>query len=247
MCPVAAAPADSTAALQAAIKACAGGGTVALGAGTFAISSNLPVRAAEVITGAGANATFIVQHGQVNIFQITAPGVTIENLNLDTATYNPGPPILNNPKPGVLFSNSSHTSIINVTGEAGTGFGMRVTGPSPCASYPTTGTVISNVNMTTQGVGGFAAVDVDCTNGAQLSNITIHGGILALFRDENVTLSHELFTPGALNITCEPAAIVTGPSNSIDISDVTSSGGGVRVRQAVSALVMQAIAVRPGC
>jgi hypothetical protein len=173
--------------------------------------------------------------------------VTIENLNLNTATYNPGPPILKNPKPGVLFSNSSHTTIRNVTGEAGTGFGMRVTGPNPCYSYQTVGTVISNVDMTTQGVGGFAAVDVDCTNGAQLTNITIHGGILALFEDENVTLSHEVFTPGSANIACEPAAIVTGPANNIDISDVTSSGGGIRVKQPASSVVIHTVAVRPGC
>jgi hypothetical protein len=205
------------------------------------------VRAAETITGAGPTLTFIVQHGKQNIFQITSPYVTIENLNLNTATYNTTAPVLKNPNPGVLYSGASHTSIINVTGETGSGFGMRVTGPNPCAGYPTTDTVVSNVNMTTTGKGGFASVDVDCTNGARLSSITIHGGILALFKDENVTLTGESFTPGAQNTPCEPAVYLTGPATNITVSEVTSQGAGVEVKQPASSVAIRAVTAAAGC
>jgi hypothetical protein len=246
-CPVAISTADSTNAIQTAIQDCAGGGTVSLAAGVYAISSHLPVRAAETITGAGPTSTFIVQHGKQNIFEITSSYVTIENLNLNTATYNASAPVLKNPNPGVLYSGAGHTSIINVTGEAGSGFGLRVTGPNPCAGYPTTGTVLSNINMTTTGKGGFAAVDVDCTNGARLSNITIHGGILAMFKDENVTLTGETFTPGPQNTRCEPALYITGPATNITVTKVQSQGGGVEVKQPATSIAIHAVSAVTGC
>ena len=153
---------DVTAALQSAVNA---GGTVTISAGTCALSNDIAVTHAVTVEGAGATSTFLVQHARKNIFQITAPGVTVEDVNLDTRTFNPGvPPIPKNPVPGVLFSNSSDTSVIDVTGEAGTGFGMRVTGPNPCYHVPDdTGRCISGVDMSTNGTGGFASVDVDCT------------------------------------------------------------------------------------
>jgi hypothetical protein len=246
-CPVAVTSGDATTAIQTAIQNCASGGTVTLAAGVYAVSSHFTVKSAETITGAGPASTFIVQHARQNIFEITAPGVTIENVNLNTATYNATAPVAKNPDPGVLFSNASHTSVINVTGETGSGFGMRVVGPNPCYQFPTVGTVMKNINMTTTGKGGFAAVDVDCTNGAQLANITIHGGILALYKDENVTLNGEVFTPGPDSISCEPAAYITGPANNITIADVTSSGAGVVVKQPTTAIVTRAITAGTGC
>jgi hypothetical protein len=216
-------------------------------AGLYAISNRLAIKSAVVLAGAGPSLTFIVQHARANIIEITAPGVTIEDLNLNNATYNATPPVLKNPDPLVLFSNASDTTILSVTGEAGSGFGVRVTGPNPCAQYPTTGTVVSNLQMATTGRGGFASVDIDCTNGATLSNITIRGGILALYRDENVTLNGEVFTPGEDNVQCEPAAYITGPANDIAISDVTSSGGGVEVKQPALSVVVRGVTAGAGC
>ena len=78
-CPVAATNGDPTTAIQTAIQNCASGGTVSLAAGTYAVSSRLTVKSPETIKGAGSTSTFIVQHSRQNIFQITAPGVTIED------------------------------------------------------------------------------------------------------------------------------------------------------------------------
>lgn len=215
--------ARDTTSLAAAIHATPSGGTVVIAAGTCALTAHLPISTAITITGAGATSTFLVQHASANIFQITAPGVTVENLNLDTATFNPGPGVLKNPKPGTLFSNSSHTTIRNVNSESGSGFGMRITGPNPCDAYPTQGTVVDNVNVTNTGHGGFTALDIDCTNGAVLTNITVHGDYIAFFKDENVTLHGENYTPDAK--LCQAPWYITGPSSNITIDAVTSAGG----------------------
>jgi hypothetical protein len=81
------------------------------------------------------------------------------------------------------------------------------------------------VTMINHGIGGFAAVDIDCQNGARLSNINIHGGILALFNDANTVLNTEVYY--GIN-RCQPAWFVTGPANNILIENVvTYAGAGV--------------------
>ncbi len=198
---------------------------MSIAAGTCALDARLHVTAPVTIEGAGPTATSLVQHARATILRITADGVTVENLNLDTATYNSTAPQLKNPDPLALISNASHTTVRNIKVETGSGFGIRFVGPEPCSSDQRTGDVVSGVDATTTGRGGFASVDVDCQNGATLSDITIHGGILSLYQDQNVTLNGETFTPGANAVPCDPAWFVTGPSQNISIDDVTSAGG----------------------
>jgi hypothetical protein len=215
--------------IQAAINNCTLGGIVVLAAGTYDLTNRLAVQSSETITGAGPTATFIVQHARFNIFQVTAPGVTVENMSLDTGTYNPGvPPVKGNPVPSVLFSNSSFTSVINVTAKAGTGFGMRLTGPQPCPSFQTHGTVVTNVNVTNTGTGGFTALDIDCTNGATLAGLTIHGDFLALYQDQNVTLNGLDFTAGPYEAgKCGHDVSITGPSDHILLGNIVTHNGKV--------------------
>ena len=111
---------------------------------------------------------------------------------------------------------------MNITAETGTGFGMRLTGSNPCYAFPITGSVVSNVIMVNHGTGGFAAVDIDCQNGARLTNITIHGGILALFNDTNTILDNETYY--GVN-RCQPAWFVTGPASNILIENVMTYAG----------------------
>jgi hypothetical protein len=223
--------AHDTLTLQAAINA---GGIVALAPGTCALSNHMAVAKPTTITGAGPAATFLVQHADINIFQITAPGVTVENMNLDTRTYNTASP---SPQPSVLFSAKSNTSVVNVTAEAGNGFGMRISGPSPCTTFQTTGTVVQNLNITSTGTGGFASLDIDCTNGATLSNITIHGNYVALYQDENSRLTSEAYTPAAK--PCQFAVYITGYAANVAVNGVTGGGG---VKQAGAPLVAITVA-----
>lgn len=215
----------SASVVQAAVNSCS---TVALASGTYAWNAHVDITKPNVtVDGAGVSSTLIVQHARVNIFQITAPGTTIENLSVDTGTYNPGvPPVLKNPVPGTIFSAQSNTHIINVASKAGTGFGIRITGPNPCDTYKTTGTVVSNVSSTNTGKGGFTALDIDCSNGAQLSNVTINGDYIAFYQDENVTLNGENYTAGPYEQgSCGADWYVTGPANNIAISNVITHNG----------------------
>lgn len=214
-----------TAALRSAISATAATGTITIAAGTCALNDNVPIHAALTVTGAGPLATFMVQHAASNIFQITKPGVTIENINLDTATFNPGPSALKSPKPAVLFSASSNTTVRNVIAAAGSGFGMRITGPNPCDSYQTKGTVVDNLTISNSGTGGLASLDIDCTDGAQLSNITVHGNYIAIYKDQNLTLNGEVYTPQAKS--CQVPWYITGPVHNITIDNVTGGGHGI--------------------
>ena len=218
---------DNTAALQAAINAAGkqSGGVVTIPAGICVLTGRIHVSGhfGVTIDGAGPTRTFLVQHGHSNIFQITSPGNTVENLNLDTATFNPGTvPIPGSPVPAVLFSDASNTTVMNMTAETGTGFGMRLTGSNPCYAFPITGSVVSNVIMVNHGTGGFAAVDIDCQNGARLTNINIHGGILALFNDTNTIVDNETYY--GVN-RCQPAWYVTGPASNILIENVMTYAG----------------------
>jgi hypothetical protein len=209
--------AHDTSALKAAISL---GGTVQVSAGTCALNDRLLIRRAVVVQGAGANQTLLVQHAAQVVFQITAPGVTIAAMNLDVATRNPGLPP--DQAPPAVLSGHSHTTLRDLTVEAGTGFGIRVVGPAPCDSFLTTGTVVSNVNITSHGRGGFASLDISCTNGATLTNVTINGNYIALYHVENVTLRNEVFVPDAK--PCQAPAYITGPARNISIDQVTGGG-----------------------
>lgn len=240
------APTHDTAALLAAINGAASGGTVNIAAGTCALNANLPIRRAVSIDGAGPLATFLVQHARSNIFEITADGVTVENVNVNTATYNPGvPPIAKNPAPGTIFDTGNNQTLLNVSSEAGTGFGMRFTGPNPCDTYQRHGLSISNVSSTNTGVGGFTALDVDCHNGATLSNVTIHGDYVAIYQDENVRLTNETYTPDAK--TCQAPWYITGPAHNITIDHVQSSGGHGIIKGPTSKIVISREAAIRSC
>jgi hypothetical protein len=218
---------NNTPVIQAAVDAAGKhpGGVVSLPAGICVLQGNIHLNTTYGVTveGAGATATFLVQHASQNIFQITSDGNTVEDLNLNTYSFNPGLiAIRKSPVPAVLFSNADNTTVMNVTAETGSGFGMRLTGPNPCYYFPITGSVVSNVVMVNHGTGGFAAVDIDCQNGARLSNITIHGGILALYNDTNTILNTETYY--GIN-RCQPAWFVTGPASNILIENVLTYAG----------------------
>jgi len=218
---------NNTPAIQAAVDAAGKqpGGVVTIPAGVCVLQGNVHLNTKYGVTveGAGATNTFLVQHAAQNIFQITSPGNTVEAMNLNTYSFNPGLiPIRKSPVPAVLFSNASNTTVMDITAETGSGFGMRLTGSNPCYAFPITGSVVSNVTMFNHGTGGFAAVDIDCQNGARLSNITIHGGILALYNDTNTVLNTETYYGVA---KCQPAWYVTGPASNILIENVVSYAG----------------------
>lgn len=213
-------------------------GVVSIPAGTCALFGHVHLdgRYGVTVEGAGPTLTFLVQHSDSNIFEITTPGSTVKDLNLNTVTFNPGlVPSALLPVSGVLYSSASDTTVSNITAETGSGFGMRLTGPNPCAAYPTSGNAISNIDMVSHGTAGYAALDIDCQRNADVTNITIQGGILALYMDANVVLDGEVYH-GVQR--CQPAWFVTGPANHILIENVLTYGGAGRIHGAVTAIAV---------
>jgi hypothetical protein len=200
---------------------------VALAAGTYSLTAHIVLsHANETISGAGPTLTNLVQHARVNIFQITAPGVTIENLNVNTATFNPGiPPILKNPVPGTIFSAQDNTHILDIDSEAGTGFGFRLTGPNPCQNHTVSGDVVENTMSTNTGDGGFTAIDMDCLSSGLAQNDIIHGDYMALYQSSGVTVNGLIVTPGPFESHCGAPIYVTGPAANDKLENVLSHGG----------------------
>jgi hypothetical protein len=219
----------SAAKIQAAVNDCASGGTVQLEAGTYALDNHIVVRSAETISGAGPQQTFLVQKARVNIWQISSDHVTIENMSLDTGTANPGvPPVQGDPVPGVLFSDHSYTSVINIKAKAGTGFGMRLTGPNPCQNHLVHDDIVSNVDMTNTGTGGFTALDLDCLSSGTATGITVHGDYIAEYQSDNVILNGLTYFAGPYeNGKCGNDVYVTGPANGDVIENVVTHNGKV--------------------
>jgi hypothetical protein len=236
---------SSAAVVQSDVGTC---NVINLAAGTYAWTNHVDVNKPVTIDGAGQTQTFIVQHAAVNIFQITASGSTIENLSVDTGTFNPGvPPILKSPVPGTIYSSASNTHVFNVTSNAGTGFGMRFTGSNPCAAYPTKGTEVENTISTNKGVGGFTALDIDCTNGATLLNDTINGDYIAFYQDKNVVLNGENFTAGPYEKgQCGADWYVTGPASSLKFSNIVTHNGKGIAKGTVTGLTITNETYAPG-
>lgn len=216
----------SAATIQTAVNACT---TVSLAAGTYALTNHITVNHAETISGAGPTLTHLIQHARVNIFQVNVAGVTIENMDVNTAQFNPGvPPVLKDPVPGTIFSGKSHTSILNLDSEAGTGFGFRLTGPNPCQSQQISGDVIQNVSSTNTGGGGFTAMDFDCMSSGTITNVVIHGDYIALYESSNVTVNGLTYFEGPYEQgKCGVDVYVTGPAVNDLIENVVTHNGGV--------------------
>lgn len=214
---------DTTNAIQAAVNV---GGTVHLPAGTCKLTGHIVVNKSETITGAGQSATILIQFARVNIFQITAPGVTIENLTGDTGTHNPGvPPVRKDPVPAVLFSAQSNTTLLNVKAIAGTGFGLRLTGPNPCQNDLVTGDKVTNLVVVNAGTGGFSGLDMDCMASFTINGLDSTGGSLTPYQDRNGTITNMIYHRSKFGGKCQPSIQVTGPSQTITISNVTSYAG----------------------
>ena len=223
---------NDTSALQTAITTAgtSPGNTVAIAAGTCALFGRLAVKGTDsvTITGAAQASTVLVQHSRINIFQITTPGTTVENLTADTGTFNTTiPPVKGSPDPATLFSRSSNTTVRNFTSISGTGFGFRLTGPSPCASDLVTGDLVQNVDVTNQGVSGFSSIDVDCNRSATVSNVTVHGGTVTPYEDAQSTIDGLIYFKSPAASTCQAAWVVTGGQSTI--SNVVTHNGFGRV------------------
>jgi hypothetical protein len=219
-------------------------GVLTIAAGTCQLAGGTPltVRKPEIIDGAGQNATFLVQalkQPGINVRSSANP-FTLENIHLDSATNNPGIYGLGQAcddtgkgqvlaaTPGVLYSAADNTTLYKVTALSGCAFGIRIVGQpgQPCTAQTTHGTHVDHVTVIApKSAGGFTPLDIDCTNGGSVSNVTIVGNFLALYYDANVTLTGETYRHGLVAKLCQQPFSVSAPSDHVAINTVVSDAG----------------------
>lgn len=128
---------------------------------------------------------------------------------------------------------------------------MRIVGPQPCYTRVNGGAVVSNVSITSTGTGGFAALDISCQSHASVSGVKVNGGVIAIYRDSNLTLTGEQCTPGPSAKRCAPPWAITsdalGPSQNITISRVASASGSGTVRGNVLGLSITTQTIGQNC
>ncbi len=235
----------------AACAASSGPNTVYFPAGTYAIadtgSGNPTLQVSGpnpvILNGAGRDSTRLVEHvGTANtatcpgggnlpgpgcpvksLLGVSVDGSTVENLTLDTATYNAGTSL------GSTANNGTFRHLRVLHGSVASGY-FPIYFPGPAgASRATplynTGNIVDDLVL----------VDSICDDSfsfsfqanATISNVQHTGSRLALYIDRAVTVTNYSYTPGSQ--TCggsKQGFYITAPSSNITITGFTSSGAG---------------------
>ena len=239
---------DNSAAFNSAIEAAqqnAGGGTVYVPPGTYAftallnggfsinISSQAPgggTLPPVTFEGAGENASVLVEHvGGQPLLGVEADGSTVEGLTLNARSYGGGQDVT------VQANNTTITQdrIIGAhkTGVIGAGakapLALFFLGPAGASqgnpSYDT-GNTVSDTSIE-DGVNNDGFSFSFQQNGT-ISNVTHYGSRLALFVDQNVTVTNYTYTPNPECLNSTEGFYITGPSSEITINGFTTSGNG---------------------
>jgi hypothetical protein len=222
---------DATGAFAAAIAAAEqnGGGTVVVPAGVYAFTSaganklspsiQLDGQYPVALVGAGRDSTSLVEHvpGMV-LLSMHADGSSVRGLTLDSKTYNGGV---------VVGDQANNTTLDSDRILGGTTdfalFYRGQPGTEQDAPVYSTGNQVTN-DIITDGVqnDGFSfSFQKDGT----IANITHTGSRLALYVDDDVTVTNYTYAPGP-----QPSATngfwITPPSQNITITNFTTSGEG---------------------
>lgn len=210
--------ADNTAAFQAAVVA-GEGRVVCIPAGTWRLTSQLVVPAAEVLTGAGPGSTTLTETVKDhNLLQVRGDGTVVEALTLDTQTYDGG----------IAFSTgANHVTLRDAEVRSGNQpgrFAVYFAGPrgaTALAPYYSTGNTLENVVVS----------DQICDDGVSWSFQTdgtiehVHetGSRLALYIDNGTTVNGYHYTPGPCTAD-DDGYWITPPSRGITVEGFVSSG-----------------------
>ncbi len=166
--------------------------------------------------------------------------LTVTGMTLDTRTNNNTFPFISkDPDPSCLHTTGSHCRFDDLVARAGTGFCVRLTGSSPCESFPTGDNVFQNSTCDSESYGGgFCALDIDCQGHfgpalwTYVTNVVCIG-FLSMFYDSYVHVDGFTFTPSVNQPACAPCSIIStttkGPSHDIPYANVKSNGGPIKV------------------
>ena len=222
---------DTSAITQAIAQAQAnGGGTVYFPPGVYLVggglttagTSSLVIAGSTPITLAGAGmlqSTLVETDAAEDLLGLRVDGMVVEDLGFNTAEYGAGHCI------GAIANNVTLERVDLVDGSRT--FSVYFAGPSGASAsnliYNTGNQVLDS--MITDSVNDDSLSFSYQQNGT-IRNITHTGSRLALFRDQNVTVTDYQYTPGAQSPSVQNGFWITGPSSDITIRNFVSSGQG---------------------
>ncbi|MHB8262274.1 MAG: glycosyl hydrolase family 28-related protein [Acidimicrobiales bacterium] len=215
--------ADNAAAFQSAIVA-GEGGIVCIPPGTWRVTSQLIVPVAETLTGAGAASTTLLQTvTDHNLLQVRGNGTVVEDLTLDTQTYDGG----------IAFSTgASHVTLRNAQVRSGNQpghFAIYFAGPrgaTVTAPHYSTGNTLENVVVSDQICDD--GVSWSFQTGGTIDNVHETGSRLALYVDNGTTVDGYQYTPGPCTAQ-DDGFWITPPSQAITIDGFVSSGAAGKI------------------
>jgi hypothetical protein len=223
---------DNTPAFAAAISAAqsAGGGIVAVPAGTYDFATGSPTSiqidgtVPIALAGAGRGNTELVElTRRKDLLSISCDGSIVQDLSFDTETHSGGHGI------GVR---ANDTTVQRVAVTSGTlAFGFYYAGPpdaQPGNGLYNTGNVVNDVTLDDHiKSDGFS---FSFQKDATISNVVHTGSRLSLYADTDVTVTNYQYTPGGNGANA--GWVISSPCDHITIDNFVSSGEGGQIRNA---------------
>ena len=181
----------------------------------------ITISSREVFEGAGRDSTFLVQtRPDHNLLRVSADGTVVQNLTLNTQTFNGGIP---------FSSGASHVTLRNsriLSGDQPGHFAIYFAGPKGA-------TVSAPVYSVGNAITDVVINDTICDDGLSWSfqrsgaidNVSETGSRLALYVDSGTTVRDYRYTPGPC-ARADNGFWITPPSQHITIANFISSGSG---------------------
>jgi len=222
---------DDTAAITQAIAQAQanGGGTVYFPPGTYLVgasltsgSSGLSISSGPPITLAGAGmtqSTIVETDSAEDLLDMHVDGMVVEDLGFNTATYGAGHCI------GAIANNITLERVNLVDGSRA--FSIYFAGPAGAsASNLVYNTGNQILDSTIKDSVNDDSLSFSYQQNGTIRNITHTGSPLALFMDQNVTVTDYQYAPGSQSASVQNGFYITPPTSGVTIRNFVSSGQG---------------------
>jgi hypothetical protein len=233
---------DSAPGIQAAINvAQVSGGVVFLPPGHYFDRAGAIIWAKHggpvTIAGAGRDLTFLIQGpGGQDLLAVNADHSVVQDLSLDTHTYNGGTAFVTNANYVTLqrcraTGNNIHWAV-RFAGGNGTAT------PANPSSYAT-GNVVNDLLLHDYALPQNDGLDFSFETHGSISNVNHVGSRLGLYVDSYVTVTNYTFAPEPSLPSGWRGFFITSPGDHITITNFTSSGEGGKIGAAVPGSVLR--------
>ncbi len=238
---------DNTANFQSAIadaEAAGAGSTVFVPSGTYYFANATPASiqingtVPIVFAGAGRDNTTLVEttSGRKDLLSVRTDGVTVQDLTLDTQTFNGG---------HGLGIGGNHTLVQRIRVISGTHtFGIYYSGPPgahPGNGLHSEGNVVNDLILNDEFTGDGWSFSFQ--DNASISNVQHTGSRITIYADTNTTITNYNYTPGTHGATA--GFVMSTPCVNVTITNFTTAGEGGQIKTAPTpARVNQNITIR---